>query len=157
MESWLGTKISKCLALNIIIESNGWHVEIFAVEVGDREYCFKSVLCCFKKLCFNNTLISKAIKKLSKSFLECFFFFLYLTGFKLVFLRLMFISQNGNAQNLFNFLISSTSFLTRLPMTFPQQTQTEITVINIRWMRLSSWESQLWGSQRASRNLKNRL
>ena len=152
MESWPGTKISKYLALNIIIEYNGWHVEIFAVEVGDREYCFKSVLCCFKKLGFNNTLISKTIIKLSKSFLECFFF--YLTGLKLVFLRLMFISRNGNAQNLFNFLISSTSFLTRLLMTFPQQTQTEIAVINIRWMRLSSWQSWLWGSQRASRNLK---
>ena len=49
-------------------------METSAAKVGDREYCLKSVLCRFEKLGFNNTFISKTIKKLSKSFLECFFF-----------------------------------------------------------------------------------
>ena len=57
MKSWHSTKISKYLALKTILESNGWCVELFAGEVGAREYCCKSVLCCFEKLGFNNTLI----------------------------------------------------------------------------------------------------
>ena len=73
MESWHSTKINKYLALKAIIESNGWCVELFAVEVGARGYCSKSVLCCFKKLGFSNTLIRNTIKKLSKSSMECLF------------------------------------------------------------------------------------
>ena len=73
MESWHSTKINKYLALKTVIESNGWCVELFAVEVGAREYCSKSVLCCFKKLGFNNTRIRNTIKKLSKSSMECSF------------------------------------------------------------------------------------
>ena len=38
------TKINKYLALKTIIESNGWCVELFAVEVGARGYCSKSIL-----------------------------------------------------------------------------------------------------------------
>ena len=44
--------------------------ETFAVEVGAREYLSKPVLCCFKKLGFNNNLIEKTIKKLIKSSTE---------------------------------------------------------------------------------------
>ena len=73
MESWHSTKINKYLALKTIIESNGWCVELFAVEVGARGYCSKFVLCCFKKLGFSNTLIRNTIKKLSKSSMECSF------------------------------------------------------------------------------------
>ena len=73
MESWHGTKINKYSALKTIIESKGWCVELFAVEVGARGYCSKSVLCCFKKLGFNNALIRNSIRKLSKSFMECSF------------------------------------------------------------------------------------
>ena len=57
MESWHATKINKYLDLKTIIESKGRCVELFALEVGDRRYCSKSILCCFKKLGFNNTLI----------------------------------------------------------------------------------------------------
>ena len=57
MQSWHSTKINKYLALKIVIESNGWFVELFAVEAGARGYCSKSVLCCFTKLGFNNTRI----------------------------------------------------------------------------------------------------
>ena len=73
MESWHSTKINKYLALKTIIESNGWCAELFAVEVGTRGYCSKSVLCCFKKLGFSNALIRNTIKKLSKSSMECSF------------------------------------------------------------------------------------
>ena len=73
MQSWHSTKINKYLALKTVIESNGWCVELFAVEVGARGYCSKSVLCCFKKLGFNNTCIRNTIKKLSKSSMECSF------------------------------------------------------------------------------------
>ena len=48
-------------------------MELFAVEVGARGYCSRSVLCCFKKLGFNNKLIRNTIKKLSKSSMECSF------------------------------------------------------------------------------------
>ena len=48
MESWHSTKINKYLALKTTIESNGWSVELFAVEVGARGYCSKSALCCLK-------------------------------------------------------------------------------------------------------------
>ena len=70
MESWHGTNINKYLALKTIIESKGWCVELFAVEVGTRGYCSKSVLSCFKKLSFNNKRIRNTIKKLSKSSME---------------------------------------------------------------------------------------
>ena len=73
MESWHSTKINKYLALKATIESNGWSMELFAVEVGARGYCSKSILCCLKKLCFNNTLIRNNIKNFSKSSMECSF------------------------------------------------------------------------------------
>ena len=73
MESWHSTKINKYLALKTIIESNGWCVEVFAVEVGARGYCSRSVLCCFKKLGFSNALIRNTTKSLSKSSMECSF------------------------------------------------------------------------------------
>ena len=74
MESWHSTKINNYLALKTVIESNGWCVELFAVELGHATgYCSKPVLCCFKKLGFNNTCIRNTIKKLSKSSMECSF------------------------------------------------------------------------------------
>ena len=81
MESWHGTKINKCLALKTIIESKGWRMELFAVEVGARRYCCKSVLCCFKKLGFNNKLNRNTIEKSSKSSIECSFSFFFFKVF----------------------------------------------------------------------------
>ena len=57
MESWHSTKINNYLTLKTTIQSNGGSVELFAVEVGATGDCSKSVLCCLKKLGFNNTLI----------------------------------------------------------------------------------------------------
>ena len=70
MESWHSTKINKYSALKTTKESNGWSVELFAVELGARGYCSKSALCCLKKLGFNNILIRNNIKKFSKSSME---------------------------------------------------------------------------------------
>ena len=64
------TKIKKYLPLKTIIESIGWCVKPFAVEIGAMGYCSKSVLCSFEKLGFNNTLIRNSIKNFSKSSLE---------------------------------------------------------------------------------------
>ena len=73
MESWHITKINKYLALKTTIESNGWSVELFAVEVGARRYCSESVLCCLKKLGFNKGLIRNKVKTFSKSSMESSF------------------------------------------------------------------------------------
>ena len=73
MESWHSTKINKYLALKATIESNGWSVELFAVEVSARGYCPKSILGYLKKLGFNNTLTRNNIKHFSKSSMECSF------------------------------------------------------------------------------------
>ena len=70
MESWYSIEINKYLTLKVIIESNCWCVELFAVEAGAKGYCSKSILCCFKKIGFNNTVIRNTIKKLSKSSME---------------------------------------------------------------------------------------
>ena len=48
-------------------------MELFAVEVGGRGSCSTSVLCCLKKLGFNNILVRNNIKKISKSSMECSF------------------------------------------------------------------------------------
>ena len=73
MESWQSTKINKYLALKTTIECNGWSVELFAAEVGARGYCSKSVLCCLRKLGFNDTLTRNNIINFSKSSMECSF------------------------------------------------------------------------------------
>ena len=73
MESWHSPKINKYLASDTTIESNGWSVKLFAVEVSARGYCSKSLLCCLKKLGFNTTPIKNNIKKLSESSMECSF------------------------------------------------------------------------------------
>ena len=69
----MGTKINKYSALKTIIKSKGWCVKPFAVKVGGRGYCSRSVLCFFKKLGSNNKLIRNTIKKLSKSSMGCSF------------------------------------------------------------------------------------
>ena len=53
------------------MQSKGWCVELFAVEVGAGGYCPKSFLGSFKKLGLNNKLIRNTIKKLSTSCMKC--------------------------------------------------------------------------------------
>ena len=61
------------MPLKNVIESNDWNVDLFPVEVGAREYCSRSVLCCFKSLDLRNRTFNTRIKQLSKCPMECFF------------------------------------------------------------------------------------
>ena len=73
MEAWHNAKVNKYLPLKSVIENNGWSVDLFAVEVGARGYCSRSVLCCFKSLGLRNRTINTTIKQISKCSMECSF------------------------------------------------------------------------------------
>ena len=73
MEAWHNVKVNKYMPLKSVIESNGWNVDLFAVEVGTRGYCSRSVLCCFKSLDLRNRTINTTIKQLSMCSMECSF------------------------------------------------------------------------------------
>ena len=73
MEAWHNAKVNKYLPLKSVIENNGWSVDLFAVEVGARGYCSRSVLCCFKSLGLSNRTINTTIKQISKCSMECSF------------------------------------------------------------------------------------
>ena len=73
MEAWHNAKVNKYMPLKSVIENNGWNVDLFAVEVGARGYCCRSVLCCFKSLPLRNRTINTTIKQLSKCSMECSF------------------------------------------------------------------------------------
>ena len=73
MEAWHNAKVNKYMPLKIVTENNGWNVDLFAVEVGARGYCSRSVLCCFKSLGLRNRTINTTIKQLSKCSMECSF------------------------------------------------------------------------------------
>ena len=61
------------MPLKSVIEKNGSSVDLFAVEVGARGYCSRSVLCCFKSLGLKNRTINTTIKQITKYPMECFF------------------------------------------------------------------------------------
>ena len=65
MQAWHNVKVNKYLPLKSVIENNGWSVDLFAVEVGARGYCSRSVLCCFKSLGLRNCTINTTIKQIS--------------------------------------------------------------------------------------------
>ena len=55
------------LALKSIREYKDWFVNLFAMKVGARGYCSKSVVVCFKKSGFNSTFIRNTLTKSSTS------------------------------------------------------------------------------------------
>ena len=61
------------MPLKSVTENNDSNVDLFALEVGARGYCFRSVLCCFKSLGLTNRTINTTIKQLSKCSMECSF------------------------------------------------------------------------------------
>ena len=73
MEAWHNAKINKYMSLKSAFENNGWSVDLFAVEVGAREYCSWSALCYFKSLGLKNRTINTTIKQISKCSMECSF------------------------------------------------------------------------------------
>ena len=73
MEAWHNAKVNKYMPLKSVTENSGWNVDLFAVEVGARGYCSRSVLCCFKSLGLRNHTINTTIKQLSKFSMECSF------------------------------------------------------------------------------------
>ena len=64
-EAWHNVKVNKYLPLKSVIENNGWSADLFAVEVGARGYCCRSVLCCFKILGLRNRTVDTTIKQIS--------------------------------------------------------------------------------------------
>ena len=61
------------MPLKSVIENNGLSVDLFAVEVGAKGYCSRSVLYCFKSLGIKNCTINTTIKQISKRLMECSF------------------------------------------------------------------------------------
>ena len=59
MEKWYEHKINKYLPLMSVINSRGWEVDIYAIKVGARGYCSRSLLCCLQNLGVNKTLVKK--------------------------------------------------------------------------------------------------
>ena len=73
MKAWNNAKINKYMPLKSVIENNSWSINLFAVEVGARGYCSRSVLCRFKRLRLKNCTINTTIKQISKCSMECSF------------------------------------------------------------------------------------
>ena len=56
MESWHSDKLIRYSGLVNMIKHNGWYVDLFAVEVGARGYCSRSLTICLKRIGFPNKL-----------------------------------------------------------------------------------------------------
>ena len=53
------------MPLKSVFENSGWNVNLFAVELGARGYCSRSILCYFKSLGLRNRTINATIKQLA--------------------------------------------------------------------------------------------
>ena len=67
MESWHSTKVAKYSCLVNTITSNGWCADLFAIEVGARGYCSRTVTSCSKRLGFSNKLAFSTAKKVGQT------------------------------------------------------------------------------------------
>ena len=77
MESWHSIKLSKYLPLVDVIRRSGWSVDLFAIEVGARGYCSRSVPLCLKNLGFTNKeafLVSRQLGYTSMKASFCIWF-----------------------------------------------------------------------------------
>ena len=59
MEKWHDHKINEYLSLKSAIISRGWEVDLYAIKVGARGFCSRSLLCCLQNLGFNKILAKK--------------------------------------------------------------------------------------------------
>ena len=73
METWHSVKLGKYTPLSTIISSNGWSVDLFAVEVGARGYCAKSLPITLKKLGFGSKLVKRSTKTLGSTSMKSSF------------------------------------------------------------------------------------
>ena len=73
MECWHNVKLNKYSVLVNIIRSNGWCVDIFAIEVGARGYCSRSVTSCLKALGFSNKLAFSTAKTVGQTSMKSSF------------------------------------------------------------------------------------
>ena len=73
MESWHSIKLSKYLPLVDVIRRSGWSVDLFAIEVGARGYCSRSVPLCLKKLGFTNKEAFLVSRQLSDTSMKASF------------------------------------------------------------------------------------
>ena len=73
METWHSVKLGKYTPLSTIISSNGWSVDLFAVEVGARGYCAKSLPITLKKLGFGSKLVKSSTKTLGSTSMKSSF------------------------------------------------------------------------------------
>ena len=74
MVKWNDHKIITYLPLMSTIKSRSWKVNIYAIKVGARGYCFRFLLCCSWNLGFNNILEKKPLKTVSKLSMESSFY-----------------------------------------------------------------------------------
>ena len=72
MESWHSTKVAKYSCLVNTITSNGWCADLFAIEVGARGYCSRTVTC-LKRLGFSNKLAFPTAKKVGQTSMKSSF------------------------------------------------------------------------------------
>jgi hypothetical protein len=66
-------KLSKYSALVNVITSNGWSVDLYAVEVGPRGYSSKSLLTCLKSLGYPNKAAYHSAKMLGEASMKASF------------------------------------------------------------------------------------
>ena len=78
MEIWHDHIINKYLPLKSEIKSRGWEVDIYAIEVGGREYCARYLLCSLWNPGFSNIQAKKTLENCEQTVNEILF--LYLTG-----------------------------------------------------------------------------
>ena len=57
MEKWHDHNINKYLPLKSAINSRGWEVDLYPIQVEARGFCSRSLLCCLQNLYFNEILV----------------------------------------------------------------------------------------------------
>ena len=73
MEAWHSQKVSKYSCLVNMITSNGWCVDLFAIEVGARGYCSRTVTLCLKRLGFSSKLAFSTARKIGQTSMKASF------------------------------------------------------------------------------------
>ena len=74
MNYWHDYKLQHYANLARSIRSNGWLCDVFAIEVGARGFCSRSVLSTLKRLGFSNKLANKTVKDLGSTATKPSFF-----------------------------------------------------------------------------------